>query len=206
MKSNPLDNWGTAKVFYKLVSGKTNTKQLAESLNVSPPSISEQLHRLQTLGIVKLGKKEGKVQPYEIDWKIMTQVLVEESPKLKFILTFKPKSKVEKKLSIRPKRMAEMVKVQLPKEERFQKLILEYFKGLSLRLEYIGYSESVTLQNAIEDFEAFLIRVITGLKHDEKTKNLFWLLISWCEVLEESNPFTFDAAEEALKKIGLLPL
>lgn len=56
------------KVLLLVANGINNPKNIAGALEVKPPSVIYQLHRLKHVGFVKIGEKEGKVQHYEIDW------------------------------------------------------------------------------------------------------------------------------------------
>lgn len=67
-RSDALSNPGTSKVFLYLVMGKTNPKAIADELGIKPPPVIQQLRRLQNLGLVELGIKEGKIQNYDVCW------------------------------------------------------------------------------------------------------------------------------------------
>jgi len=67
-RSDALSNPGTSKVFLYLVMGKTNPKSIADELRIKPPPVIQQLRRLQNLGLVELGTKEGKIQNYDVCW------------------------------------------------------------------------------------------------------------------------------------------
>ena len=67
-RSDALSNPGTSKVFLYLVMGKTNPKAIADGLGIKPPPVIQQLRRLQNLGLVELGAKEGKIQNYKVCW------------------------------------------------------------------------------------------------------------------------------------------
>ena len=68
-RSDALSNPGTSKVFLCLVKGETNPTSIAEELGIKPPPVIQQLRRLQKLGLVELGKKDGKAQNYNVRWK-----------------------------------------------------------------------------------------------------------------------------------------
>jgi Mn-dependent DtxR family transcriptional regulator len=78
-RSDALSNPGTSKVFLCLVKGSTNPKAIADELDISSPPVIQQLRRLQNLGLVELGSKEGKAQNYDVNWKALAERLVEEA-------------------------------------------------------------------------------------------------------------------------------
>jgi DNA-binding Lrp family transcriptional regulator len=78
-RSDALSNPGTSKVFLCLVKGITNPTAIAEELKIKPPPVIQQLRRLQNLGLVELGTKEGKAQNYDVNWKAFVDRLVEET-------------------------------------------------------------------------------------------------------------------------------
>jgi len=72
---DPLNNPGTSRVLFELIiTGPTTPTQLAKILDVEPPSIIDQLVRLRKIQLVHLGRKEGKEQRYEPDWKMLVEV------------------------------------------------------------------------------------------------------------------------------------
>ena len=77
-RSDALSNLGTSKVFLCLVKGITNPTAIAEELEIKPPPVIQQLRRLQNLGLVELGSKEGKAQNYDVNWKAFADRLVAE--------------------------------------------------------------------------------------------------------------------------------
>lgn len=77
-RSDALSNPGTSKVFLCLVKGKTNPKSIADELEIKSPPVIQQLRRLQNLGLVDLGKKEGKAQNYDVNWKNFVDRFAEE--------------------------------------------------------------------------------------------------------------------------------
>ena len=68
MKSNKiLFHHGTLRVIETLLNGKTTPTTLAHEMKIRPPSAIDHLRRLQKFGLVKLGRKEGKKQHYDLD-------------------------------------------------------------------------------------------------------------------------------------------
>jgi hypothetical protein len=75
-----LSNPGTSRVFLSLVLGKKNPTAIAEFLGIRPPPVIEQLRRLQKAKLIKLGKKDGKEQNYEIQWKSFLELFIDKAP------------------------------------------------------------------------------------------------------------------------------
>lgn len=73
---DPLSNVGTSNVFRELCSGPKNPKKIADALGIRSPPVIEQLRRLQKVGIVRLGRKIGRAQNYEVDWKAFLELFI----------------------------------------------------------------------------------------------------------------------------------
>lgn len=72
---DPLSNPGTSRLLFQLIMiGPMTPTQIAEKLGVKPPSVIDQLVRLRRIQLVKLGKKEGKQQWYQLDWRRLVDV------------------------------------------------------------------------------------------------------------------------------------
>ena len=82
-RSDALSNPGTSKVFLYLVKGITNPKAIADELEIKPPPVIQQLRRLQNLGLVELGKKDGRAQNYKILWKNFVDRFAKEASKIR---------------------------------------------------------------------------------------------------------------------------
>jgi len=67
-KVDPLSNRGTSRVFLCIIKRKKNPKGIADFLGIQSPPVIEQLRRLQRIGVIELGQKEGKEQNYEVNW------------------------------------------------------------------------------------------------------------------------------------------
>jgi hypothetical protein len=78
-RSDALSNPGTSKVFLCMVKGITNPTAIADELGIKPPPVIQQLRRLQNLGLVELGSKEGKAQNYDVNWKAFAARLVTDA-------------------------------------------------------------------------------------------------------------------------------
>jgi len=72
----------SSDVLFSLILGLTNPKVIAEHIGDSPPSVVEQLNKLREEGYVKRGEKEGKYQPYLINWDRLVYGAIQVAPLL----------------------------------------------------------------------------------------------------------------------------
>ena len=174
---DPLSNVGTSKVFRELCEGPKNPKTIADSLEIKSPPVIEQLRRLQEINIVRLGEKIGRAQNYEIIWDNFLEVF--------FKRAFKQKSKLIPAYSDR-----NQIK-SLLKNRYFVKLIKNYI------YEVAGASNSISLLDAMEDFENALLHSAyynrTKKYEDPELQDFFdkmrlWYKrahksMNWCEIV-----------------------
>ena len=136
IKSDPFSNLGTSKVFYELLSGPKSPKQIADSLGIKPPPVIEQLRRLQKIGVVQIGKKNGKFQNYEINFE-------------KFLELFIDRALREKRTYPSNLHADEIKKIKsLKSNEYFKKFIVNYLKNLD---------SPMTIADAANEFEDGLL-------------------------------------------------
>jgi hypothetical protein len=76
-KTDPLSNPGTSRVFLCFVKEISNPKAIADFLKIKSPPVIQQLARLKSLGIIKMGEKEGKEQNYIVDWQIFLKLFLD---------------------------------------------------------------------------------------------------------------------------------
>jgi len=69
-------------VLFSLILGRTNPKAIAEHIGDSPSSVVEQLNKLREEGYVKRGEKDGKYQPYLINWHRLIDEAIRLAPLL----------------------------------------------------------------------------------------------------------------------------
>jgi len=72
-----LFHHGTLRVVSALLDGKTTPTTLAYELKIRPPSAIDHLRRLQRFGLVKLGRKEGVSQHYDLDIQRLVDLIEE---------------------------------------------------------------------------------------------------------------------------------
>jgi len=122
---DPLASVDCSEVFFQLLLGRTTPKEISEKLGISPPTVVEHLRRLRELGVVRLGGKEGKFQPYEVDWKGFAGVVLGH--------VYTPG--VLKRLD--PGKVGRLREIldRLGKEEAFLELLRLYFSGLAREME-----------------------------------------------------------------------
>lgn len=186
MESDPFENLGTSKVFYRLVLDHTTPKEISSDLKIKPPTVVEHLRRLQSTGIVEIGKKKGKYQHYRINWKRFISAFLEHAPTLEdyeVMLEVGPDF-VEKEKEMeedikREIRFFKKISKELEENEYFKKLIKGYFKGLADLVE-LGILK-LTLYGAVGEFEEALrsVPLIKKGIRNAKLSRLFYLLEKW---------------------------
>jgi len=217
VEPDPFESLGVSKVFYQLVSGYTTPKKISSNLKIKPPTVVEHLHRLQSTGIVEIGKKKGKYQHYRINWKrfisaflgrapalVDNEVLLEVVPDLKEDLTGKEIKEMEENIK-QDIRLLKKIFKKLEENEYFKKLIKGYFKGLAYDIAELG-AYKLTLDEAADRFEEAL-RLIPLKKRETKNvklSRLFCLLEKWDKCGEGFRSLSprsaFEESVESLKK------
>jgi len=183
-RSDPFTNWGTSKVFYKLLQGVTTPKGIAESLRITSPATIEQLRRLQKVGIVRIGAKAGKFQHYEINWSRFVETLIDRAPKLNAVYST---------LSRLPDYPAR------PSETRWGSILCEnkYFQSLVAKcFSYAATTpseeEPARICDLVEFFEEALMSTIPFLRKknitDKERDELLSSLEHWNNFVEGYNP------------------
>jgi len=198
MEVSHLANKGTSIVFYELASGKSRPKEIAESLRVKAPSIIEQLHRLQSSGLVKLGEKMGKEQHYRIDWQHIAATLPLLCPKLGIAARVA-------RLSGRPRYARKNFTQRLTSNKLLPRLIEEYFKNLSEYHRSVGYTEPIPLLEAFRGIEESLLKLFPKLRRgkiaESEAGELYALLADWYREASEVDTFESLALKKSLVKL-----
>lgn len=184
-KFDPLNNLGTSKVLYLLLSECKTPKELADSLGIKPPPVIEQLRRLQKIGIVRRGEKKGKLQEYEINFD-------------KFLELFIERALQEKMTYPRSVHSKEIATVKTLKGNRyFKKLVKEYLKNLC---------PFITADKAAKEFEDALLHS-TALKRkktfkdDPEKQDFFDKMRLWRKIAEKKMTFAELNFQDALTKV-----
>ncbi len=139
----PFASVGVSSVFFRMVLGETTPKGIAKSLGTKPSTVVEHLHRLQEMGVVKLGEKEGKYQHYEIDWRGFARAFLRHSYTLSLLEAGGPGEELEA--------MREVAK-ELERMEEFRELLRLYLRELVENMEKGRYPKR-TLWGLIYGFE-----------------------------------------------------
>jgi len=72
----------SSRIIFSLLLGISNPKAIADRIGNTAASVVEQLNKLREEGCVKRVEKEGKIQPYEIDWDNLIKAAILASPLL----------------------------------------------------------------------------------------------------------------------------
>ncbi|GEM_PF-1610363 len=178
----PFASVGTSNVFFQVVLGNATTKDIAKHTDTQPPSVAEHLNRLRELGILKRSEKEGKLQPYEVDWERFVHALFRHiyTPKLqRAALQSMEDERTREELEREQKLMKEII-AELKRNKRFMAVVRGYFERLAKDMEE-GLYPRRTIWGAIYCFEESL-DMISGIierTKDPETRKLLELLKKW---------------------------
>ncbi|MEM2535740.1 MAG: ArsR family transcriptional regulator [Candidatus Hadarchaeales archaeon] len=191
---SPFASVGVSNVFFKMVLGENTPKAIAEALGTKPSTVVEHLRRLQEMGVVRLGKKEGKYQHYEIDWGKLAKSFLRHSYTLSLL-----------RVGGRSEELREMegVAEELGKMEEFRELLRLYFVELAKNMEEGKYPRR-TIWGAIYGFEDSL-EILPSLKGrlGEKGRKLANLLERWERSAREfRSRGPASAFEKAMLELG----
>ncbi|MEM2865645.1 MAG: helix-turn-helix domain-containing protein [Candidatus Hadarchaeales archaeon] len=166
----PFASVGVSNVFFRMVLGETTPKAIAEALGTKPSTVVEHLRRLQEMGVVRLGEKEGKYQHYEIDWGRFARAFLRHSYTLSLLQEGGRTEELEEM-----KGVAE----ELGRMEEFRELLRLYFRELVGNMEGGRYPRR-TIWGAIYGFEDSL-EILPSLKGrlGERGGKLAALLERW---------------------------
>lgn len=167
---DPLASVGCSEVFFQLLLGRTTPKEISERLGTSPPTVVEHLRRLRELGVVRLGGKEGKFQPYEVDWGGFAREVLRRAYTPGILERLDPG---------KAGRLREILG-RLGKEEAFLELLRSYFSGLAGEMEEGRYPKR-TVWGAIYSLEESLDEA-ARMRAGGSAGRLIRLLAEWAEL------------------------
>ena len=196
-----LESEAASSVFFELVLGVDTPRQIADSLRETPPSVIEQLHQLQKAGFVRLGRKEGKFQHYEINWDRFMKECLDWAPHLTNAIVIASTERDEREYA-----KLEKLKKDLRKNKYFQTLFMNYFRRVAEMRQrvdvYLIDTNFDTISAAIGVFEESLIRLFPSLKKEGKGAAKFLSLIeTWVNAVSRSLLFRQGPVEESFKEI-----
>jgi hypothetical protein len=165
---DPLASVGCSEVFFQLLLGRKTPKEISERLRTSPPTV-----------VVRLGRKEGKFQPYEVDWEGFAREVLRRAYTPGILERLEPG---------RVGRLREILE-RLGKEEAFLELLRSYFSGLAEEMEEGRYPRR-TVWGALYSLEESLDEA-TRVRAGGGAGRLIKLLGEWAElrrVADEHGP------------------
>lgn len=199
MEVDPLASVSCSNVFLQLLLGRTSPTKIAEALGMKPPSVLEQLRRLQELGIVRLAEKNGKYQNYRIDWEKFVRVFlrrtyIQELQKTTAASRLLPEEEVEE-IKREMDTMRRIVE-ELEKSEEFRTIVRRYFEKLAESMAK-GLYPRRTVWGMIYSFEDSLSSL------PEEGPPILRLLREWgrCAQRFREKYGPLAALQEALKEI-----
>lgn len=203
---NVLSHEGASKVFYELAAGRKTPKDLSKALSVRPPTVAEQLAKLEKTKLVIRGKKEGKFQEYEVDWAEVAKVSLNHFPELDAVLGIyaDPDHGIE---DVDVRRLLLHFKERLATNEAYIEFVSHYFISLADVISPEGYNELPNIEEAFEQLENAILRLFTLIRPPPKSNNalreLYEFLEIWFKYSIQTDPTTRFAAKEALSHVGL---
>ncbi|WNZ29953.1 MAG: ArsR family transcriptional regulator [Candidatus Bathyarchaeota archaeon] len=185
-------------VLFEIASSVNTPKQIALSLDKSPPAIMKQLNWLREMGWIKRGEKRGKLQQYIIDWNKILIFFLRKAPKLNYL-------KETTKLQYFP-----TLASKLSQNERFKQLfifyIMERYKSRRELFRIVGFDIPLSVPQFMENFEDSMIYLLPQIQKKAKTsedKELLKLLKEWKKNAEDYIPPNAPL-KAALKKMDLI--
>jgi len=192
----------TSDVLFALIAGKKSPIQISSMIGDTSPAVIKQLWKLRKAGIVKLGKKKGKYQNYEVIWAQLVKNFVDKMTNLSTAIVL-----ANMKGNIGKFELLERLKSRLPGNKYFKNLVKAFLEEEAKRRETVDIYliTTETVQDAINKFERFLPRFCPFLKEGDQTKERKEFLSSLqilCRAIEEANEFEAIPLKNALKRGG----
>jgi DNA-binding transcriptional regulator GbsR (MarR family) len=219
-----LGNLGTSEVFYSLLRGRSTLTDISEDLEITRPSVIEQLRRLQKAGLVKLGAKNGKYQHYGVSLEGLSTLFLNESTRLLHLaLTRKTlypsdealKAKLRKEAyskiltggkKLDREQMFSQIKAKLGADSSWRDYLIDYLETYATTVSL----EVTPILQAARDFENGLRlevpRILdefdsrTWTRVDESKRELLELLHIWAMLIREVKTLQEAAHESSLKE------
>ena len=179
---DPFASEGTSNVFFQIVLGRTAPNDIARYLETKPPGVVEHLRKLQEMGVVELGQKEGKYQNYRVNWERFVDTFFEHvyTPRLVEIsIGLEEKGEAREKLELEQASLKRAID-ELGRSEKFRDVVRIYFEILVMNMNR-GLYPPRTIWGAIYCFEDSLASVLAmlGKAKDPEMKKLLKLLEKW---------------------------
>jgi DNA-binding transcriptional ArsR family regulator len=182
---DPFASVGTSSVFFQIVLGRNTPKEISEATKTKPSSVVEHLNKLVEMGILRQAKREGKFQPYEVDWSRFVRALLEH--------TYTPQSQeaalkagMEVEAVREEQKRLEAAMEELAKSREFELLVSGYFRRLAEQME-AGLYPRRTIWGAIYCFEESLGSLEET--QDPRLKPVVDLLRVWNHCLQRFRRF-----------------
>lgn len=183
---DPFSSLRTSNVFFQMILGRTAPKDIASYLKTKPPGVVEHLRRLQAMGVVELGQKEGKYQNYRVVWEKFVVVLLERiyTPRfLEFFTELEDKGVFRSRLELEKTSLKQVI-AELKSSEKFRDVVRIYFEVLVMNMNR-GFYPRRTVQGMIYSFEESLESVPSLFRLSKKPE-----MKNFLKLLEKLNAFT----------------
>ncbi len=179
---DPFASVGTSNVFFQIVFGRTAPNDIANYLGTKPPGVLEHLRKLQELGVLELGDKEGKYQNYRINWQGFVAEFFQHiyTPRLQEALISLEDSAAARDKLVAEQKSLRAVIAELKGSEAFRDLVRGYFEIMVMNMDRGLYPQR-TVWGAIYCFEDALAELSEPLlkTRSPKMRKLLVLLEKW---------------------------
>ena len=120
----------TSDVLFALIAGKKSPAEISDMVGNTSPAVIKQLWKLRKARIVKLGKKRGKFQDYEVIWGRLIKNFVNKMTKLSTAMIL-----ANMKGNIEKFELLKSLKSRLTKNEQFKNLVKAFLEEEAKRRE-----------------------------------------------------------------------
>lgn len=219
-----LNNACTSKTFYAIVNGISKTKNIADSLRVTSPTITEQINRLTEETLVKYGERDKQYRPYKVDIEGLSNKILDECTwRLHDALTkpgiYPNDEMIKKQLGqvrywelltggkrIRREKMFSLFKSQLKNNPFWKKYIHSYIKFYANpAMQSLEFQPLFAIINEFENslrVEMAKIDPKVWEKLQGPIKENFQLLHIWALLIQETKPLTESSHEAAILELA----
>jgi hypothetical protein len=216
MATEPLlSNRKASRIFFQLLHERASPAQLARRLGMGQKECERLLARMERAGLVLQGPKGAR----EIDWERFVPLFVSQAMHIysaampwKFVPYYMEKDPLHviEAACARAERELAKTKVKLSGDDRFFRLVQDYFVSLATEVDVPeDYLADLRIQDAIDEFEYALLKLypLVRRKRDRASASrvLVRMLGDWYRLIQSyDNTPTATALRSAFTKSDLM--
>lgn len=203
---NPLESTRTSQAFYAILAGINYPKIIAKHLDVKPPAAIQHIRRLEDIGLVKRGDKEGKIQRYDVDYDRLREIFLKYAVRVD---TFQENPETgEWDPEPEDAKLVEKIQKLLKDNKHFDDLTMHYWPRVAGDcLEW----EGISIYDGIRRFEDWIIWIypeikekMKGRKKDKETREFLKALKLWHDRGPWIQLISLDALKDSLRELEFL--